>query len=77
MPNRQSADQMDPEATLAGQIAAGDSEAWATFFDHYFTWAYQFAHRHLDGNRGDAEDLCSRCQLWRDQPGEFRSSESE
>ena len=25
----------------------------------------------------DAEDLCSRCQLWRDQPGEFRSSESE
>jgi RNA polymerase sigma-70 factor (ECF subfamily) len=59
MPNRQSAEQMDPEASLAGRIAAGDSEAWARFFDHYFTWAYQFAHRHLDGNPGDAEDLCS------------------
>lgn len=44
---------------LAGKIAAGDPDAWDRFFDRYSRWVYRFAYSHLDGNKADAEDLCS------------------
>jgi RNA polymerase sigma-70 factor, ECF subfamily len=52
-------DLADSDAAMARRIAAGDVDAWDCFFDRYSPWAYRFAYRHLDGNRADAEDLCS------------------
>jgi len=50
---------VDMDQTLASAIASGDVRAWERFFDLYAPWAYRFAYRHLEGNRADAEDLCS------------------
>ena len=52
-------DALSRDELLAREIAAGDTNAWARFFDRYFTWTYRFAYRHLNSNRADAEDLCS------------------
>jgi len=49
----------DADEALARRIAAGDVTAWEQFFNHYFAWTYRFAYSHLNGNRADAEDLCS------------------
>lgn len=51
--------QADTDGAMARRIAAGDVDAWDRFFDRFSPWAYRFAYRHLDGNRADAEDLCS------------------
>jgi RNA polymerase sigma-70 factor (ECF subfamily) len=49
----------DADEALARRIAAGDVNAWEQFFNHYIAWTYRFAYSHLNGNRADAEDLCS------------------
>jgi RNA polymerase sigma-70 factor (ECF subfamily) len=49
----------DAETAISRRIAAGDVAAWEAFFEQYSPWAYRFAYCHLDGNRADAEDLCS------------------
>ena len=53
----------DTGEALARMIAAGDTEAWDRFFDRYSSWVYRFAYAHLNGNRADAEDLCSDIML--------------
>ena len=53
------AESHDGDEALARRIAAGDTDAWDGFFEHYAPWAYRFALRHLAGNHADAEDLCS------------------
>ncbi len=53
------ADTIDTDDVLARRIAAGDVDAWDRFFDRYSSWTYRFAYTHLNGNRADAEDLCS------------------
>jgi len=57
------ANTVDLDQEMARQIVAGDTDAWSRFFDRYSPWVYRFATRHLDGNRADAEDLCSDVML--------------
>jgi RNA polymerase sigma-70 factor (ECF subfamily) len=52
-------DDMDADELLACRIADGDTDAWDRFFHRYSSWAWRFSYRHLNGNRADAEDLCS------------------
>ena len=54
---------IDSDEAMARRIAAGDADAWDLFFDRFSPWAYRFACRHLDGNRADAEDLCSEIMM--------------
>lgn len=50
---------LSADEDMAQRVAAGDTDAWDHFFDRYSPWAYRFAYTHLNGNRADAEDLCS------------------
>ncbi len=57
------AEATDTGEALARRIAMGDTDAWDVFFDTYSPWVYRFAYAHLNGNRADAEDLCSDIML--------------
>lgn len=59
----ESVDVADSDQALARAVAGGDTDAWDRFFDRYSPWAYRFAYHHLNGNRADAEDLCSDIML--------------
>lgn len=56
-------DVTDTGEVMARMIAAGDLDAWDRFFDQFSSWVYRFAYTHLNGNRADAEDLCSDIML--------------
>jgi len=53
------AEHVSDDEALARRIAAGDTDAWDGFFEHYAPWAYRFALCHLAGNHADAQDVCS------------------
>lgn len=50
---------VDPDETLAKNVACGDPDAVRAFFDRFSAWTYRFAYYHLGRHSADAEDLCS------------------